>query len=730
MLDLSKLVGFDTETYPTIASLPLPEGLEHLEEYRSMAPPMVCGQFFGLSEFIDPLCLKLKDPHHKVVQGDCTGVLVTPEDAARMFMWLSQRKAVFTAANLAYDALVMEVEFPGLLTLVRDMYREGRAICVSNRDRLYHIADGTLHDGHKSSLEAIVYRMTQGAVDLKDVKKNPDAWRLRYHELEDIDIPDWPEPAKDYAMSDAVYAYAAALYQQEQGAQWLNPETGMFFTEEDQARADFALSKVVEPGFLVDAKRTAEWRAELVPRREECDMWAQKAGILCVNKCKNCQGTGRVGQVPHLSECPVCHGDPEYLPPRCRVPLAKTKKLKSRQEAWISYGFGGQPPRNAITEKALAKAKAAGEIPVGSIKTDSDTVSLLMAGEVPPGMDAFLNYFKLKGVLKEFSTYLPILETALERDNRVYSRYTTIMRTGRTSCSKPNNQNPPRAAGYRECYIPEQGKCLASIDYTAGELYAMAFIALTVFGRSVLADVLNSNESDAHVALAVDLLALEDIHLTYAEVNAIRKDKSHELYDKVNLARTHAKAANFSLLGGQKARSFLHTATISYGIEGMSIEDAETVMHTWAKKYQQCDSYVNRYIRRQSKLRGYSRNGKEFFRQQGIGFGMWRGDCRYNSGCNFHFQGLMAHGIKRALWRFYEERDVEQRPELQGVDIVVMIHDEFVLQGPVETRKEWAARIQLIMEEEYNKVLGHKLRSKTEVEFGRRWSKKMSMEEA
>ena len=118
MLDLSKLVGFDTETYPTIASLPLPEGLEHLEEYRSMAPPMVCGQFFGLSEFIDPLCHKLKDPHHKIVQGDCTGVLVTPEDAARMFMWLSQRKAVFTAANLAYDALVMEVEFPGLLPLV------------------------------------------------------------------------------------------------------------------------------------------------------------------------------------------------------------------------------------------------------------------------------------------------------------------------------------------------------------------------------------------------------------------------------------------------------------------------------------------------------------------------------------------------------------------------------------------------------------------------------------
>jgi hypothetical protein len=48
---------------------------------------------------------------------------------------------------------------------------------------------------------------------------------------------------------------------------------------------------------------------------------------------------------------------------------------------------------------------------------------------------------------------------------RAHSHYTTLVRTGRTSCSGPNVQQIPRKGPLRQAFIPSPGHLLLASDY-------------------------------------------------------------------------------------------------------------------------------------------------------------------------------------------------------------------------------------------------------------------------
>ena len=145
----------------------------------------------------------------------------------------------------------------------------------------------------------------------------------------------------------------------------------------------------------------------------------------------------------------------------------------------------------------------------------------------------------------------------LESD-RIHPRYTTLVRTGRTSCRSPNIQQLPRGGGFREMIVPSKGHYFIAIDYSFIELRTLAAICLKKFGTSRLAEVIVEGvDPHAHTAAMFEGLSTEEFS---------------RLPNARNL-RQRAKALNFGIPGGLGARSLVAYAKSTYGVE-LSVEEA------------------------------------------------------------------------------------------------------------------------------------------------------------
>src|SRR5262249_45816661 len=60
----------------------------------------------------------------------------------------------------------------------------------------------------------------------------------------------------------------------------------------------------------------------------------------------------------------------------------------------------------------------------------------------------------------------------------VHPSYTTMVRTGRTSCSKPNVQQVPKDSAFRQAFVASPDHFLLAVDYSFIELRTFAATAL------------------------------------------------------------------------------------------------------------------------------------------------------------------------------------------------------------------------------------------------------------
>lgn len=333
-------------------------------------------------------------------------------------------------------------------------------------------------------------------------KKAPDAWRLRYAELADVPVEDWPPDARAYCEADARGPVEVALAQRR-----VNGGDPPMLRE--SIRHAFALHLMSARGVRTDGAAVRALRLHLEELVEAASARLKAAGILR------------------------------------RDGTEDTRETKRRVRA----ALGDAAPLTATGKRVLDDV---GELTEDQrVKYTSTDDEALDACE---GVDPVLDLWReVKRDRKELGTFVPVLERgALWPIN---ARFNPIVATFRTSCKDPNLQQQPRRSGVRECFVPRPGYVLCSVDYHVAELCSLAQCLLDLFGASAMADELRAGR-DLHVVFASDLAGI-----SYDEAKALAKAKD----SRIKELRQAAKAANFGIPGGLGAAALARYAK-GYGV--------------------------------------------------------------------------------------------------------------------------------------------------------------------
>lgn len=371
------------------------------------------------------------------------------EGGERLHSWRDARDVVRTILNsgctivghnVAYDAAVLGAEFPELLPEIVRAYDEDRVEDTLLRQKLIDLAAGRLGErhGHRYSLDALSQRHL-------GVELDKTTWRLGYGELRDVPLDEWPEGAREYAMTDALvtlHVHAA----QEAGREWLRDQ-------HRQACSAFWLHLTSAWGLVTDPEAVRRFADGVRCEREALAAALIEAGLKRPNRI--IKAGKRKGQVVEDAR--------------------DTKAAQARIVA--AYAAKGQP--HPTTEK-------------GAPALDED--ACLKSGD--PVLRSWAQFGSAEHRL---STDVPLLERSI-----INARFNSLLETGRTS-SSPNVQNLPRDGGMRECFVPRPGYVFAACDYVGLELRTWAQTCLTLLGGSRMATVLNANE-DPHCMIAAAIL--------------------------------------------------------------------------------------------------------------------------------------------------------------------------------------------------------------------------------
>ena len=114
----------------------------------------------------------------------------------------------------AFDTGVIFKHFPHLVTKLFDCFEMGLFEDTVLREKLLNLTVlGWIDEGETAHGEYVRKNYGLDAImqdrfklDLSDVKKAEDAWRLRYKELYNMPAKDYPREAYDYALFDSIYA--------------------------------------------------------------------------------------------------------------------------------------------------------------------------------------------------------------------------------------------------------------------------------------------------------------------------------------------------------------------------------------------------------------------------------------------------------------------------------------------------------------------------------------------
>lgn len=640
------------------------------------------------------------------------------------------RDCILVAHNLAFE-VAATVE-NGELAAGKINPRVGTKLrCTMVREMLIAIAEGTyqycprLQGRPTFSLPDAAHRNLGAdiAADLRADKQKAkfdretgefhiegEGWRCRYDTLAELPIDVWPDEAVEYALTDAEIARDVYLAQATatiiHGLTVVDKE-GNVTDEARQTRAAVALAYTANTGIQTHPEASADYRTSVAETVALVQQLAFEMGFLKVNKCKECDQTGMVGEPDDYTLCLECMADPAYLPPRARTPYGQPTIHRGRMQALISKAYGYLPPMSDKSSR----------FPHGQVKYDNDTMKAA-------NHEGLFRYADNADALTQASRYVPIVESGFKYP--IHPRFWVLVRSGRTSCSSPNYQNPPRAKGFREAHVAPEGMVFAALDYAAVELRTWAQTCLDLFGKSDMATALQ-NGVDPHTDLGLQIMAAQGQRPpSYEEAIQIRKDPTHPLFDSVEDARQDAKAGNFGFPGGLGATAFV---TWLAG-QGRYITEAKATLikEAWMSRWSESEDYFTmlRQLSDDAPEHHVTKDGREvgLFTICQPFSGRVRGGCSYTSAANSLFQGPAADGIKLAMWAIYREMtEPGLKSPLYGVRTWNMVHDEIMFVGPEATAHEWATRAAHIMETEMRKVTPA-IPQIVEPELFFRWAKK------
>src|SRR6056297_281378 len=286
-----------------------------------------------------------------------------------------------------------------------------------------------------------------------EIDKN-DPYRRRYAEL--IDCPwDQADPGVfTYAIKDAIVTWQLFRKLTAIAAKIGEPFANKIFdnhlrrfgflTETLQVRAAIALSQIERNGITLDQSRVGAATAKLTSHMESL--------------------------VDQLSDTPEADG------------LFK----RAKESGELIRSASGKPSsnRSKLQEILTRIGTEAGIAAPGTSKTKKITTSMKFWAPYADRSMFLSLWLELEETTKLRQTVAGL------QTQTIHPKYTTLVRTGRTSCSKPNIQQLPRSGGVREMVVPSPGNVFLTIDYSAIELRTLAAVCERRFGQSRLADVI------------------------------------------------------------------------------------------------------------------------------------------------------------------------------------------------------------------------------------------------
>jgi DNA polymerase-1 len=645
------VVAFDTETW--------------LLEPGNVTPPVVCMSYVV-----------------RTVDGDAPPVLVDPAAGAMLLReWLEDPGVLLIGHRVEYDFGVMCAYDPSLIPLVFAAYANDRVGCTLQREKLVANSRGEMqrtagkgsaqHPGRGYSMAAILYR--RFGID-RWADKGPDAWRLRYGTLDGVPLSEWPESASKYALDDARDTLAiwddqdldarrmGAMFRAAGGAN-VAEQTPLPFVQDEPAtcRAAWALHLAGAWGLRTDPVAVARARD-----RYAVEIAARDEQLLPLGMVKPKRGGGYSRDMAAI---------------RARVAAAYAQ-------------IGQDPP---LTDTGIAK-QGAGETDLGKyVSTSGDT--LIAVEHVDGALQVLRERQDFEGSRTRYLAKM--LEAGLERP--ITPAWSPLVETGRTACSKPPIQQTPKhhdPIRIRPCFVPRPGFLFGAADYSTAELRALAFVCLTLFGWSKMADALKDG-LDLHWQFAAWILGVDP--------DAVRE------HPEGKLNRQTAKAANFGFPGGMGAAKFVISARKSYRvqIEG-GVEGAKELKRKWLAAWPEVASYFE-FI-----ADACSRQGDSFLAVQ-FGSGRLRGGCGYCDGANTFFQGLVADGAKAALFDVSRECYVDLGTPLFGSRPVAFMHDEIIIESPEDRAPAAADRLSAVMVAAMERYIKGGIPIECEPAIMRRW---------
>jgi len=628
--------------------------------------------------------------------------LIRPEDLQAFIDLHSQ--ADFVAHNASFDFAVVRKALKDPLPWV-EVAHSGRLHDTMILDALIRLARDDSYPNPRDL--GTLSKLYLGVVIDKD-----DPFRLRYSELLDrswdsVDVGFFRYAIKDAIATrklwDVLRRIAADLIKPFEG-DLLSGAVDQFgiLTESLQVRGAIALSEIERNGVALDRSLVESTRKKLseeieslieqirsLPETEGLFKYSRSGGLVLTASMKPATNQGRLLEILEaISEELLLEDVPQS---------EKTKKITSSIKYWGQY-----------SERSV-----------------------------------FLSlWVQLEEVAKLFQFFAGL------KSERIHPRYTTLVRTGRTSASGPNIQQLPRTGGFREMIVPSRGSLFLGIDYSAIELRTLAAVLERRYGRSRLADVLREGV-DPHA-------------FTASMFRGVSLDEFSRLVDRKKL-RQQAKALNFGIPGGLGAKSLVSYAATTYGVD-LSLEEAtlfrdrligeiypelgeylkedsigtlSSNLRTSAFRVRSCfdsdgtfgavrrivsgkgrssgeaygEAFVSRIwdslrtLNQNPKLRdliAQRQGGDLLFRELFFSpvvtiTGRLRGRVGFSQSRNTPFQGIAADGAKIALWNLFRS----------GFRVVAFIHDEFLIELPVDSdHTEEASRIDRILCESMERLSG------------------------
>ena len=406
--------------------------------------------------------------------------------------------------NIAYDVSVLMRAFPEQIPLWWSAYEADRITDTAIRQKLIDIAEGTrrAHDAEAKRTKRGAYSLESLALRLLGRQLDKTTWRLRYGELIDTTLADWPESARVYPIEDARASFEVHAAQEANNALFLR-------NQYEQTRAAWWLRLCSVAGICTSAEAIAQLEADTHARYDVYVTELTRAGLL------------RAPRTVHHRT-----GEDEDLPGSRDTRIAK--------------------------EIMRAACAAQGREPT---LTDSGEVCLDEVACIGSEDPRLVMYAKYSGCSTIINKDIPALLEGVTYP--LHTRFEELLETGRTSSSKPNIQNLRRAPGVRECFVPRAaGYVFLSADYHLLELCTLAQVCTTWLGHSALKAALNAGE-DPHLRMAARILGID-----YAEAQARKAAGDHAVAD----ARGVGKVANFGFPGGLGAGTFVDYALASYGV--------------------------------------------------------------------------------------------------------------------------------------------------------------------